>query len=169
SRVAGIQLVDALPADGAEVRQRGIERNAGTQPTASEVEQVGDQPIHAVGALHDARQISLTALRQRLPSEHQIGKSLNRPERVAQFVAEDGDELLTGGRRVAGLRQFGFPTLLALVRLQFEADQLGEQANELQMLLAQLSRQRVERAARAEIATVAAHPRDGSVALDLPE
>jgi hypothetical protein len=75
-------------------RLAAVERQSAAQAAARKVQQIVDQGGHARNAAPDQPEDILRSLIKRRPQQ-QCRSGVDRRKRIAQVMAEDGDELLT--------------------------------------------------------------------------
>ncbi len=159
---------DAFQALAQRGRLDDLHADAAAQPAAREVQHVVDQARHAARAALDAlrrggdgRRVVRLALQQR--GAHGDGR-----QRVAQVVAQHGDELLAQLARGALVHQQRLGQVVPPVGLELQRDQLREQLEHGDDLgLAHLVGLGVDGAQVAEVLAVGQLDRHRCVALDL--
>ena len=110
-------------------RLRGVavELEAGAEAAAGEVEDVVDEAGHAGDAAADEAEGPGGGVGQGLALED-AGAGVDGGERVAEVVAEDGDELLAQLGALALAEEGGLAGVEALEGVEVEADEVGEEA-----------------------------------------
>jgi hypothetical protein len=169
-RVGCPRLVDhVLQPRGQEVGFADRQPHARAQPHAREVEHVVDQAGHAARARLEPR-AELHEVRLGLAADQQLGRRAHRGQRVAQVMAQHGDELLAQlGRGALGLQR-DFGALLAVFVFQLARDQVGEGGEHRHgARVGHVRRPRVDGAQVAEVLAVGVDDRHRDVALDVVE
>jgi hypothetical protein len=142
------------------------ERQPGAEAAAREVEHVVDEGRHAGDAFSHHRDDGARLFVERRPLQ-KLGAGADGGQRIAQVVAENGDELFAQLRRGARVEQVGFRRRQPLTGVEVKGDQLGEQlehADDARVF--QFGRFGVDRAQRAEEAAVLEEDRHRDVALE---
>ena len=162
-------LGDALQ-DRAEIGLRPpVEGDAAAQAAAREVEQVVDQPVHALAADADDLREALGLVRQR-HAQHHLGGADGGVQRRAQVVADDGDELLAQFGRLLLVEQQLLAAQELFLVLQLQCDEPGEALEGRERAgTGQLHRPGIERTQGAEDPAVAFHYRYRDIAFEAVE
>ena len=135
-RPGGPQLGDDLLQHRPQARLGvEVELKAAAEAPAGEIEHVVDELGHPRDAALDEAHDRRPPAAERFLLEH-AHAGVDRGERVAQIVAEHGDELLAQLRRLALVEERRLGRRHPLVGLEVEGDEVGEQPEHLRDLAA---------------------------------